>query len=46
VEDAETMRRLEEMGCDLAQGYFISRAVPAAALMAWLTENSWGLKRT
>ncbi|MCU1347963.1 MAG: diguanylate phosphodiesterase [Acidobacteria bacterium] len=46
VEDAETMRRLEEMGCDLAQGYFISRAVPAAALMTWLTENSWGLKRT
>jgi EAL domain-containing protein (putative c-di-GMP-specific phosphodiesterase class I) len=46
VEDAETLRRLEEMGCDLAQGYFISRAVPAAALMAWLTENSWGLKKT
>ena len=46
VEDAETMRRLEEMGCDLAQGYFISRAIPAAALMTWLTENSWGLKRT
>jgi diguanylate cyclase (GGDEF)-like protein/PAS domain S-box-containing protein len=46
VEDAETMRRLEEMGCDLAQGYFISRAVPAAQLMTWLTENSWGLKRT
>jgi predicted signal transduction protein with EAL and GGDEF domain len=46
VEDAETMRRLEEMGCDLAQGYFISRAVPATALMTWLTENSWGLKRT
>jgi len=46
VEDAETLRRLEEMGCDLAQGYFISRAVPAAALMVWLTENSWGLKRT
>jgi diguanylate cyclase (GGDEF)-like protein/PAS domain S-box-containing protein len=46
VEDAETLRRLEEMGCDLAQGYFISRAIPAAALMVWLTENSWGLKRT
>jgi len=46
VEDAETLQRLEEMGCDLAQGYFISRPVPAATLMAWLTENSWGLKRT
>ena len=46
VEDAETMHKLEEMGCDLAQGYFISRPVPAATLMTWLTENSWGLKRT
>jgi diguanylate cyclase (GGDEF)-like protein/PAS domain S-box-containing protein len=46
VEDSETLRRLEEMGCDLAQGYFISRPVPAATLMTWLTENSWGLKRT
>jgi diguanylate cyclase (GGDEF)-like protein/PAS domain S-box-containing protein len=46
VEDAETLRRLEEMGCDLAQGYFISRPVPAATLMTWLTENSWGLKKT
>jgi len=45
VEDAETMHKLEEMGCDLAQGYFISRPVPAATLMTWLTENSWGLKR-
>ena len=46
VEDAETLRKLEEMGCDLAQGYFISHAIPAAALLTWLTENSWGLKRT
>ena len=45
VEDAVTLQRLEEMGCDLAQGYFISRPVPAAALMTWLTENSWGLKK-
>lgn len=45
VEDAETLQRLEEMGCDLAQGYFISRPVPAATLLTWLTENSWGLKR-
>ena len=46
VEDAETLQRLEEMDCDLAQGYFISRPVPAATLMTWLTENSWGLKRS
>jgi diguanylate cyclase (GGDEF)-like protein len=45
VENPETLQRLEEMGCDLAQGYYISRPVPAAALMTWLTDNSWGLKR-
>src|SRR4051794_36623826 len=45
VEDLETMQCLEEMGCDLAQGYFISRPVPAGALMTWLTDNFWGLKR-
>jgi EAL domain-containing protein (putative c-di-GMP-specific phosphodiesterase class I) len=45
VEDIGTLERLEEMGCDLAQGYFISRPVPAAGLMRWLTENFWGLKK-
>jgi EAL domain-containing protein (putative c-di-GMP-specific phosphodiesterase class I) len=45
VEDLYTMQRLEEMGCDLAQGYFISRPVPAAGLMTWLTENFWGLRK-
>jgi diguanylate cyclase (GGDEF)-like protein/PAS domain S-box-containing protein len=45
VEDVETLRRLEGLGCDLAQGYFISRPVPAAALMTWLTDNFWGLKK-
>jgi diguanylate cyclase (GGDEF)-like protein/PAS domain S-box-containing protein len=46
VEELDTLRRLEEMGCDLAQGYYISRPVPADTLMTWLTENSWGLKRS
>ena len=45
VEDPVTLKCLEEMGCDLAQGYFISRPVPAAALMTWLTDNFWGLKK-
>ncbi len=46
VEDLVTLKRLETMGCDLAQGYFISRPVPAAVLMKWLTDTSWGLKRS
>jgi diguanylate cyclase (GGDEF)-like protein len=30
VEDAEVLEFLRGLGCDLAQGYFIARAVPAA----------------
>ena len=32
VEDADTLAVLAEMGCDLAQGYFIGRPVPAHEL--------------
>jgi EAL domain-containing protein (putative c-di-GMP-specific phosphodiesterase class I) len=43
VEDAETLQRLKEMGCDLAQGYWISRPASAEVFMQWLTDTSWGL---
>jgi diguanylate cyclase (GGDEF)-like protein/PAS domain S-box-containing protein len=43
VEDEETWRMLNEMGCDLAQGFWISRPVPATKLISWLTESAWGL---
>jgi EAL domain-containing protein (putative c-di-GMP-specific phosphodiesterase class I) len=36
AEDAETWAALESAGCDLGQGYFLSRPIPAAALEAWL----------
>lgn len=36
VEDAESLRRLRAYGCDAAQGYFISRPVPVAALDQFL----------
>lgn len=36
VEDAATLGRLEGMGCDLAQGYHISRPLPIEAFRAWL----------
>jgi EAL domain-containing protein (putative c-di-GMP-specific phosphodiesterase class I) len=37
VEDAETLTLLATLGCDLAQGYLISRPIAAAAMTAWLT---------
>jgi EAL domain-containing protein (putative c-di-GMP-specific phosphodiesterase class I) len=43
VENEQTWRRLLEMGCDLAQGYWISRPLPAAQFMQWLIESGWGL---
>ncbi len=46
VEDDGTWRMLGEMGCDLAQGYWIARPMNARDLLRWLVENSWGLQRS
>ena len=35
IEDAETLERLSELGVELAQGYHLSRALPAAELIRW-----------
>jgi diguanylate cyclase (GGDEF)-like protein len=42
VEDEATLRRLASLGCDLVQGYHISRPLPADALDAWLELDVWG----
>ncbi len=44
VETEEVWRRLVEMDCDLAQGYWISKPIPAAALIEWLVDTFWGMK--
>jgi diguanylate cyclase (GGDEF)-like protein len=36
VETAAAWRRLVALGCDVAQGYYLSRPVPAAELVSWL----------
>ncbi len=36
VETAEALARLTELGCDVAQGYYLSRPLPAEALERWL----------
>lgn len=36
VENEDAFRALSDYGCDVAQGFFMSRPVPAAELDAWL----------
>jgi len=40
VETQEILDALKEFGCDIAQGYYISRPVSADALFEWAMENA------
>jgi diguanylate cyclase (GGDEF)-like protein/PAS domain S-box-containing protein len=46
VESQAVLDRLIAMGCDQAQGYFISRPIPAPELARWLSDSPWGMKRS
>lgn len=37
VEDAVSLERLADMGCDQAQGYFLSKPLPAHQIQEWVT---------
>jgi EAL domain-containing protein (putative c-di-GMP-specific phosphodiesterase class I) len=39
VEDPQTLRELDGLGCDAIQGYYISRPVPAEDLIGWLEQQ-------
>lgn len=39
VETADALAELSLFGCDQAQGYFISRPIPAAELVTWLANR-------
>ncbi len=43
VEDADDWFFLRAKGCDLAQGYFVARPMPAQALLPWAAE--WEMRR-
>jgi EAL domain-containing protein (putative c-di-GMP-specific phosphodiesterase class I) len=45
VENEATWRMLAELGCDLAQGYWIAKPMSAGDLLQWLVDTSWGLQR-
>jgi EAL domain-containing protein (putative c-di-GMP-specific phosphodiesterase class I) len=41
VEDGDAYERLQELGCGMAQGYFIARPMPADAYQDWLASGTW-----
>ncbi|MGD0281457.1 MAG: EAL domain-containing protein [Dissulfurispiraceae bacterium] len=44
VENQTTWDLLKYVGCDVGQGYYMSKPLPIAKLMDWLKESQWGLK--
>lgn len=44
VETLEILERLKALGCDFAQGYYLSRPVPAEELTAWLSQSAWEIQ--
>jgi diguanylate cyclase (GGDEF)-like protein len=42
VEDKATLDRLSTLGCDLAQGYYVSRPMSADSFENWLEAEHWG----
>jgi EAL domain-containing protein (putative c-di-GMP-specific phosphodiesterase class I) len=46
VEDTQVMEVLRGLGCDLAQGYAISRPLPAEKLAEWIETCPWSIKST
>ena len=39
VEDPQSLADLREMGCDLAQGFYLAKPMAPSALDAWFTQN-------
>jgi diguanylate cyclase (GGDEF)-like protein len=45
VESPEIWNRLAKLGCDAAQGYYMSRPKPAEELDRWFADSPWGIKK-
>ncbi|MCK4706823.1 MAG: EAL domain-containing protein [Gammaproteobacteria bacterium] len=42
IEDLATMQKLDELGCDNVQGYYMARPMPSDELEKWCVESEWG----
>ncbi|MCF8199154.1 MAG: bifunctional diguanylate cyclase/phosphodiesterase [Sulfuritalea sp.] len=45
VENAKTLQQLYRLRCDSAQGFYISKALPVAALEVFLAQSKWAVAR-
>ena len=43
VEDQMAWDKLKGLGCDSAQGYYMSRPLPTKDFMDWLQKSKWGI---
>ena len=41
VEDEATLNRLRALGCDMVQGFLLSRPLAAADVEDWVRESEW-----
>jgi diguanylate cyclase (GGDEF)-like protein len=46
VDSEETLHRLEELGCNMVQGHYISRPLTEEEFNLWLRQSFWGLQST
>ena len=49
IEDAGTLQVMQELGCDIGQGYYSAKPLPAPAIPAWLDSGPtprWMKQRT
>ena len=45
VETTAVLERLDQLGCDIAQGYLLSKPLPPAAFADWLASTQWQVPR-
>mgnify|MGYP001581601345 CR=1 FL=1 len=45
VEDQAAWDKLKGLGCDSAQGYYMSRPLPSVDFLAWLQKSPWGIPK-